>query len=55
MATFAQLLYRVSNNKTNKSANQTKLANFWEMIEAMYDENILIDGWHFRVTISRQT
>ena len=35
------------NEQVSKS---NEIGQFWEMIEAMYDENILIDGWHFRVT-----
>jgi DNA primase catalytic core len=37
---------RDQNNQISKS---NELAIFWEIIEALFDENILIDRWHFKI------
>lgn len=36
----------IQNNQINSS---NEVSTFWDILEAMFDDNILIDGWHFKV------
>jgi DNA primase len=38
---------REQNSQVSKS---NEIGQFWDLLEAMYDENNLIEGWHFRIT-----
>jgi len=37
-------------NKQISKSNEVSM--FWELIEAMFDENILIDRWHFKIDVA---
>lgn len=37
-------------NQNSQVSKSNEIGQFWDLIEALYDENTLIEGWHFRVT-----
>lgn len=37
-------------NQNKQIATSNELATFWDLIESMYDANILVNNWHFLVT-----
>jgi hypothetical protein len=41
---------RMQNNQINQS---NELGQFWNALESMFDDNLLIDKWHFRIDICK--
>lgn len=37
---------RIQNSQIDSS---NEVSTFWKILEAMFDENVLIDGWHFKI------
>ena len=45
------LLIKGIREQNSQVAKSNEIGQFWDLMEAMYDENSIIDGWHFRITL----
>jgi len=43
------IIIRGIREQNSQVAKSNEIGQFWELLEAMYDDNVLIEGWHFRV------
>ena len=44
-----QLIIRGIREQNSQVSKSNEIGQFWDLLEAMYDENALIEGWHFRL------
>ena len=42
---------KMINNQNSQIGMSDELGQFWSYLESMFDENILIDNWHFKIEI----
>ncbi len=44
-----EIAYKAIRDQNNQISKSNEVGMFWNLVEAMFDENILIEKWHFRI------